>query len=259
MSRVTAVIDQAITSRWVPWVCMLLVFFAPIAIVFWGMPALGTLVASNIPVSSEQKLGRYVLEVVDLQVKPTKLSQKEQTFYIERVKKLAELASVSPVEVYFRSAPANAFALPGNIIVMTDDLIGLMGDPEVIDAVVAHELGHLQHRHSLRRMVSANVFTTLVLRMNGQDGTAASTGNILAAFTMFPYFSRENEAQADEFAFELLKKNGQSPLLFAKAMNKLSESKNRNPRDKASYSDNHPPSQERVKAAEAAALAGAKN
>lgn len=254
MNRISITADRAIASSWIPLLCTLFVFLVPVSIVIWGIPAAGNLVASHMPMVWEHKLGRYVLNVVDMQTEPTKLSSAKQVIYENRIKKLANLAGLPSLEIYFRHAPPNAFAIPGNIIVITDGLIDLMDDAEVVDAVIAHELGHLQLRHGLQRIVSMNLFSTLVLRMNGQDSTAATTGNVLASLTLFPFFSRENESQADSYAFALLNKNGQSPLLFAKAMIKLSELKNNNKSNEVGYSDSHPPTQQRIKVAEAAAM-----
>jgi Zn-dependent protease with chaperone function len=253
IQRISGWIDHAVVSRWMPWCCAVFVFSMPIVFVVWGMPAVGVYLADNVPVSWEHRLGRYVLRVLEMQNKPTKLSVSVQTQYASRVNRLASLANVASVEVYFQDAPPNAFALPGNIMIITDGLIDLMGDPEMVDAVVAHELGHLQHRHALKSIASSTLFTTIVLRMNGQDGTAAKTGGLLAGLTLFPHFSRTHESQADEYAFALLKKNGQSPLLFAEAMHKFKDYQKTNKLEKAGYADSHPPTQERINAAEAAA------
>ncbi len=55
--------------------------------------------------------------------------------------------------VEFRASPiigANAFALPGGIVIVTDQLMQLAEHDDEILAVLAHEIGHVKHRHVLR-------------------------------------------------------------------------------------------------------------
>ncbi len=47
---------------------------------------------------------------------------------------------------------ANAFALPGGVLFMTDALVAL-AEPAAILGVLAHELGHVQQRHATRVVV----------------------------------------------------------------------------------------------------------
>ena len=51
--------------------------------------------------------------------------------------------------------PVNAFALPGGIIVVFDELVELAGDDERVLGVLGHELGHVVHRHSMRQLFQA--------------------------------------------------------------------------------------------------------
>jgi Zn-dependent protease with chaperone function len=247
---VATFIDRAVASRFIPWFCTVFVFILPISVVVWGLPSAGTFFANKIPVSWEQGIGRYTLRSLEMLTAPTKLTPTIQAEYSYRVKKLAELASVGPVEVHFRDAEPNAYAMPGNIILITDGLVRIMGDATLVDSIIAHELGHLHNRHGIKSIVSVQLFTKLVLRMNGQEDTAAKTSSLLASLTLFPFFSRAHETEADEYAFFLLKKNEQSPLLFVQAMNKLSEYKKVNKLDKAGYADSHPSTQQRILAAE---------
>lgn len=54
----------------------------------------------------------------------------------------------------------NAFALPAGTLVMTDEMVTLVGaDDKVITAAFAHELSHVRYRHGLRILVQATVMT----------------------------------------------------------------------------------------------------
>ena len=55
----------------------------------------------------------------------------------------------------FAPAQVNAFALPGGIIVVFDELVELAGDDDRVLGVLGHELGHVVHRHSTRQLLQA--------------------------------------------------------------------------------------------------------
>ena len=57
--------------------------------------------------------------------------------------------------------PANAFALPGGTVVMTDAIVQAAADKGISDdalvGVLAHEIGHVVHRHGMRMVVEQGV------------------------------------------------------------------------------------------------------
>jgi Zn-dependent protease with chaperone function len=71
----------------------------------------------------------------------------------DRIFALAERAGVKLGQIYLLPAgkfrAANAFAMTGNNVLLTDYLLEHLSKRE-IDAVMAHELGHLRHRHPVR-------------------------------------------------------------------------------------------------------------
>ena len=66
-------------------------------------------------------------------------------------------------------------------------------------------------------------------------------------------FSRSHEREADAFAFDLLRRTGRSPGDFATIMRRLAEHHGDAGDGPVSYLSTHPPSEERIRAAEAAA------
>ncbi len=50
----------------------------------------------------------------------------------------------------------NAFALPSGTIILTDELVDIAGDDnDMVLAVLAHEIGHVDKKHSLRQIYRA--------------------------------------------------------------------------------------------------------
>src|SRR2546430_17108618 len=73
---------------------------------------------------------------------------------------------------------ANAFALPSGIIVETDDLVRLSRSDGEVLGVLAHELGHVKHRHTMRRLLEGSA---TALFISGVPGVVASTPSLAAA------------------------------------------------------------------------------
>jgi Zn-dependent protease with chaperone function len=88
----------------------------------------------------------------------------------DRILALAQKAHVNVQQIYVlpagKSQMANAFALRGNVVMLTDYLLQHLSKREV-DAVVAHELAHLQRCHGRAR---AMTFGATLLLSSGLAG-----------------------------------------------------------------------------------------
>lgn len=111
----------------------------------------------------------------------------------------------------------NAFALPDGNIVITDQLVELAdGDNEMIAAVLAHEVGHVEYKHSLRQLYRAAGVAGLVMLIAGDIGSGVedilTQGGGLLALS----YSRGAEAEADRRSVELMRKAGMDPVAIAR-------------------------------------------
>jgi len=97
----------------------------------------------------------------------------------------------------------NAFALPGNHIVVFRGLIEKAGSGDEVAGVLAHELGHLDLRHPMQNAIQqvglGAVFTMLL-----GGGDAGTVGQVLVGLT----YTRRMEAAADARGVELLEAAG---------------------------------------------------
>ncbi len=158
--------------------------------------------------------------------------------------------------LHFADAPqmgANAFALAHNSVVVTDDFVKELYDqPDAITAVLLHEIGHIEHQHVLKN-VAQSLATTLALTYFFGDIEGVGELVIGAGSTALEnQFSQDMESQADEFAFNGLKRMAISPTAFADAMEALSQGKE--PDSKwMTYLSSHPSTQERIEKANHAA------
>jgi predicted Zn-dependent protease len=102
----------------------------------------------------------------------------------------------------------NAFAVPGEQIVLTRGLLSKAETPDEIAGVLAHEMGHAIARDPETGFVRALGLSAVAqLLTGGSGGTLANIGVVLAQLS----YTREAEHQADLTAVRLLKEGGISP------------------------------------------------
>lgn len=103
----------------------------------------------------------------------------------------------------------NAFALPGGYVVLFEGLIDSSGAADEVAGVLAHEMGHVIHRHGteglLRQMGLSLVFDFMMGDLGGSIG-----GQVGSAMLSLSY-SREAESDADRTGVEILQSSGVRP------------------------------------------------
>jgi predicted Zn-dependent protease len=144
----------------------------------------------------------------------------------------------------------NAFALPGGVVVMTDQLVELAGSEEEILAVLAHEIGHVEERHSLRQVLQSSGIALLAATVTADAATVSTAVAGLPVILAQTSYSRGFETVADEFAFDLLRRNSISPAVFADFMERLGADSQLN--EDLSFLSTHPVTSDRIERARAA-------
>jgi hypothetical protein len=96
----------------------------------------------------------------------------------------------------------NAFALPGGVIVVNTGLIAATSRPEELAGVLAHEVQHVELRHSIRGMVKDLGLRGLFAFATGDRG-GSLLGEAAVGLASLK-FSRDDESQADQAAFDTL-------------------------------------------------------
>lgn len=233
-------------------VCLATLAFGAI----WGVPRAADAIALHIPPSVEHALGEEVLENLDnFGLKPSTLDAGRREALTARFDKLAADAG-GPYVLTFRYAPgigANAFAIPGGTVVVTDQLVHKLGDDREFDAVVAHEIGHQQRRHALRQTLRGSMVAIVAAFFAGDVSSAGTVVVAVPTFLLTSHYSREFEDEADHYAFDLLSRHGESPHWFAEAMQVLQSAHSNRGRSHVAYLSSHPDTADRITAAEDAA------
>ena len=194
---------------------------ALVAALFWliidyGVPAAAAVIAERIPVEAEQTLGRESLQGLDqYMMRPSRLNAMRQKALRDELAGMTRAAGADlSYRLEFRASPiigANAFALPSGIVVVTDELVKMARHDSEILGVLAHELGHLHHRHTMRRLLEASATALVVAGVTGDLSSASSLAASAPTLLLQTKYSRDNEREADTYAIAMMRKAGIDP------------------------------------------------
>jgi predicted Zn-dependent protease len=99
----------------------------------------------------------------------------------------------------------NAFAAPGGYMYFYSGLIKFLDNEAQFAGVMAHEMAHVDRRHSTQILTKQYGFSILLQIILGENPSIlAEILGQLAGGATFLYFSRDNEYEADEFAVKYL-------------------------------------------------------
>jgi predicted Zn-dependent protease len=241
---------------------LLAVVFCLFALWHWGLPWGSQAVLSVTPLSVDRAAGEIALRAIDEQwMRPSELSADKQAALRKAFDQLVHksLGAQAPAHtLLFRKSKigANAFALPGGSMVMTDDMVELVGNDEaVLLGVLAHELGHVQHRHGMRMLIQGSAVGLIAGLVWGDASSLLATVPILLGQASY---SRDAERQADQFAADVLVAAGRPPSVMVRLFERLEENKKKtqsgdNPWSAMGISfSSHPADEERIRIFKAA-------
>ena len=183
----------------------------------YGTPWAAAQLTRWVPLGWETRLSGDLLQRLDDGfLKPSKLPAERRAQLNARFEALAQQAPHAaqryasyrpPLKLEFRSGmPANAFALPGGTVVMTDAIVQAAADKGISDdalvGVLAHEIGHVVHRHGMRMVVEQGVLNMgLGLALGDVSGVVSTGATLLTSRA----YSRSHEREADCYAIALMR------------------------------------------------------
>jgi len=218
-------------------------------LVQYGVPALAERVARSLPTSVDETLGREALSVLDQHFfSPSALDadrQRELRTLLAGITQRIE--DTHRYRLEFRSGVgANAFALPSGLIVVTDELVQLAENDNEILAVLAHEVGHVVHRHQLRRLLQDSATVLIIASIVGDVTSLTSLAAALPTLIIEAKYSRDFESEADQFALRYLRDNNIRPRHFADILLRM-EKQTPSSGLGGGYLASHPATKERAK------------
>ena len=161
--------------------------------------ALDSLIARVVPVDSldERELGQVIAVRYNREANKADLD----FIYLNELVKNFARALKKPFEykVYvLDQQEPNALALPGGVVLVTRGLLNVMNSEAELVAVLAHELGHIERDHCFE----AAKFQLLAQRVGLQ--TYGQIADLVVKLLIGHTFSKTQEDQADEYAYEFL-------------------------------------------------------
>ena len=213
-----------------------------LAAMLWEHDRIVGWAVSLVPVEQERKLGAMVFTQAKAKLR---LVEGPGANLVRALG--ARLTRGSPFTYEFdlvEDASVNAFAMPGGFVVVHTGLLALADNAEQVAGVLAHEIQHVEQRHSLKAMAKSLGLAVSVRMVLGDLGGLTSVGSDLLGLK----FSRENEAQADREGLKALVVAGISPAGMRDFFRKLGEKEALSP----GWLSSHPASEDRFTALDAA-------
>src|SRR5271163_4197016 len=151
------------------------------------------------------------------------------------------------------SDEVNAFALPGGFFFVNSGLVMKADNDAELAGVMAHEIGHVAARHGTRQATRGEIAQLGMIPLVFMGGWTGY-GLYQAASVLVPIgflkFSRGFESEADLLGLEYMYKAGYDPTAFVDFFEKIETLEKRKPGTIAKVFSTHPPTDDRIKAAQ---------
>lgn len=119
----------------------------------------------------------------------------------------------------------NAVSLPGGYVYLFKGLVDKTDNDDEIACVIAHEVGHIVAKHSIKKLQAALGYSILNLLLIPTQNADFVRGANAAFMAVFLAYSREDEFLADELAVKYASTAGYNPQGMLTFFEKLKEQK----------------------------------
>ena len=184
---------------------LLVLLGALIALVFMNADRIVDAAVSRIPRDMETKFGDMVHATMAADLKPA--TDPAHVKRLDVILKRLRPAQKSGYDFRLHAVEdetINAFALPGGHIVVFTGLLNAARTNEELAGVIAHEMAHVIHRHSLRRLVKSAGWSALISLFIGDASTLGGLASEAAGTLGRQAFSRDYEREADDAGWGIL-------------------------------------------------------
>lgn len=253
--RADSLVVRAQQSWRALFVALVLLVVGAAALYAWGLPWLAKGLTPLIPQTVDRTIGESTLARLDgTLLSPSKvtheMTQRLSNRFAAELRKNPKSNALHH-QLVFRSSRIgpNAFALPDGTIVVTDELVKLANNEDMVLGVIGHEWGHVLHRHALRQLIQVGaVQAAISVAMGDYAGVLTTAPVILASMG----YSRDFEREADEESVRFMRSAGISPALMADFFERMHDGSTEKRADKNSSGLNigifasHPDDEERI-------------
>lgn len=224
-----------------------------------GLPELGDVASSDLPLAAEKKIGQQIMHEIRWQ-SPGYLDDPDIEGYLNQLGSRLTAVSSDPgfgFQFFVIDAPSiNAFAMPGGYIGVHGGLILAAQSESELAGVLAHEISHVTQRHIARQVyqskqvgIASMVAMGLALlasRSNSQVAGAAIVGSQAGAMSSQLAFSRDFERESDRLGFDTLQRAGFDVRGMARFFERLQQAVRLYENNATAYLRTHPLTGERL-------------
>ena len=126
-------------------------------------------------------------------------------------------------------------------------LVNLSKNNYELAGILAHEIGHVKERHAMRNLLQDSTTGLLLILLTGDVGSASSFAAALPTFLLQAKYSRDFEAEADDYAIKFMQKRGISLKHLFNIFTRLQGKQSIKTNTIGSYLSSHPATRERLK------------
>ena len=191
------------TARLVKFASVILIFLS--LLFFVVVPAIAGYLAQKVSPAYEIQVGNEIYE----QLTSGMSVNEPATETVMRFFNQLNIQSAYPIRVtVVKGEILNAFALPGGHIIVYDEMLKEINDPETLAALLSHEFMHIEQRHTtrsiFRQFSSAIVLYFIVGDMGSIGGVLLNRAEQLKNLS----YSRSYEKEADLLGLQLIEDRG---------------------------------------------------
>ena len=222
---------------------------ALIVAIVWIVPIFAPSIALSVPPSWERKLGDYVVNTIT--EKYPLCTEAEGRKSLDKMVDRLRVSEHFPADIQIdvaRMPQVNAFAAPGNRVVILSGLIKEAESAEEVAGVLAHEIGHTVHHHPMEGAVRGAGTQLLFHVMLGSNAGAPSEISGLVLTLSESKHSRDAESKADATGISFLQQAKIDPKPFQKFFERLAKDELIDTGGMLNYFESHPHPLERAKA-----------
>lgn len=174
----------------------------------------------------------------------------------ETGKRMASITHRPDMPYSFQAVNAtyvNAYAFPGGTVACTRGILVSMDNEAELAALLGHEIGHVNARHTASRMTKGQLSSLLVsglaifvgTKYDSQYAQLTSQIGMIGAGLLLAKYSRDDERQADKLGMEYMVKSGYNPKGMIGLMDILRGMSDKKPSTIEVMFSSHPMSDER--------------
>lgn len=189
-------------TRWV-WgsiTALTTAFLLSVTLIWWQYDQVVSWAADHVSIANEVRLGNSLLAQIKSEGDLIEKGKAVKTIQ-DIGKRLSQGSRYHYQWLIKKDKTINAFALPGGVVIVHTGLLAKADNANELAAVLAHEIQHVEQRHSLKNMIHSLGWAAVLMTVLGDVNTATA---VIIHQVGSMYFSRDIEDEADRLGYQAL-------------------------------------------------------